>query len=245
MWQRTSGLTSRTWCRGATDRGTASAHWSTLGSRANVPAVSTLKVSAASPLCLGSASPRRRELLSGLTLPLRVVVGDIDEEPMVGEEPLSYLERVTQNKLVAIAKKTDSVRGCAALLVADTIVRLEDRIIGKPRDVADALELLKDLSGREHIVHTRYAIASAGCFDRALVVRTVTSRVYLRAAPEEVLRRYAATCEGLDKAGAYAVQGIGAFLVERIDGSYSNVVGLPVCEVIGDLMATGLLEGFP
>jgi septum formation protein len=147
--------------------------------------------------------------------------------------------------LTAIAQKVDDLRGCAALLVADTIVRIEDRIIGKPRDIDDALVLLRLLSGREHIVHTRYAVASADDFARPLLARTVTSRVVLRSAPTEVLTRYAATGEGLDKAGAYAVQGIGAFLVERINGSYSNVVGLPVCEVISDLMAVGLLEDFP
>jgi septum formation protein len=173
------------------------------------------------------------------------VVGDVDEDPLEAEAPLDYLERVVTDKLAAIAVKADAFRDCAALLVADTIVRIEDRIIGKPRDMDDALALLQVLSGREHIVHTRYTVASAKDFNRPLLSRTVTSRVYLRSAPIEVLQRYAATREGLDKAGAYAVQGIGAFLVERIEGSYSNVVGLPVCEVVSDLMDSGLLRNFP
>ncbi len=202
-------------------------------------------IGSTSPLCLGSASPRRRELLLGLGLPIRVVVGDVDEEPQKLEVPLDYLARVVIDKLDALAQKSESFGDCAAILVADTIVRIEERIIGKPRDVEDAFVLLRLLSGREHIVHTRYAIASATDFARPLLARTVTSKVYLRAAPVETLQRYAATGEGLDKAGAYAVQGIGAFLVERIVGSYSNVVGLPVCEVISDLLELGLLRDFP
>lgn len=181
----------------------------------------------------------------GLGLPIRVVVGDVDEEPKNNEIPLDYLTRVVIDKLDALAQKAQSFGDCAAILVADTIVRIEDRIIGKPRDIEDALVLLRLLSGREHIVHTRYAIASAVDFARPVVARTVTSKVYLRAAPVQTLQRYAATGEGLDKAGAYAVQGIGAFLVEHIAGSYSNVVGLPVCEVVCDLLELGLLRDFP
>jgi len=207
-----------------------------------VPQVS---ITSSSPLCLGSASPRRKDLLNGLGLPIRVVVGDVDEEPVRGESPLDYLNRVVTDKLSAIACRAETFPECAALLVADTIVRTEDRIIGKPRDVEGALELLQLLSGREHIVHTRYAIASRCDFYRPLASRTVTSKVYLRKSPVEILRRYASTGEGLDKAGAYAVQGIGAFLVERIEGSYSNVVGLPVCEVVSDLLGNELLRDFP
>jgi septum formation protein len=222
-----------------------SAAWSSGARRAKVSAVSTLKISSKHPLCLGSASPRRRELLSGLALPLRVVVGDVDEDARLLESPLDYLDRVVRDKLHAIARRPDQIQGCAALVVADTIVRIEDRIIGKPRDIDDALALLRTLSGREHLVHTRYAIASVEDFARPLAQQTITSRVFLRSAPLAILRRYAETREGLDKAGAYAVQGIGAFLVERIEGSYTNVVGLPICEVIDDLLRAELLENFP
>jgi septum formation protein len=94
-------------------------------------------------------------------------------------------------------------------------------------------------------VFTRYAVASADAPETRRVCRTVESKVTMRAASREELRRYAATGEGLDKAGAYAVQGIGSFLVERIDGSYSNVVGLPACELVSDLKSLGLLGEFP
>jgi septum formation protein len=223
-----------------------SANWSNLSLRAKVPDRVNMKViSPDFPLCLGSGSPRRRELLSGLGLPLVIVVSDVQEDTLEGEHPLTYLERVTLDKLRGVAALANQVGNAAAMLVADTIVRVEDRIIGKPTDREHALSLLKLISGREHIVHTRYAISRADDFSTPVVARTITSRVWLRAASEELLRRYANTGEGLDKAGAYAVQGIGSFLVERIDGSYSNVVGLPVCEVVKDLAENGFLECFP
>ncbi len=111
--------------------------------------------------------------------------------------------------------------------------------------MADAERLLAKLVGRGHTVYTRYAISKYSELGIAAVTRTVESRVTMRAAAPAELARYAATGEGLDKAGAYAVQGIGAFLVERIDGSYSNVVGLPACEVVVDLLRVGLLREFP
>lgn len=194
---------------------------------------------------MGSGSPRRRELLTGLGLPIRIVVSDVEEASLEGEHPLSYLERVTRDKLRGVAALSAKTDGCSALLVADTIVRVDDQIIGKPTDKNNAFELLRLISGREHIVHTRYAISSSRDFALPVIERTVTSKVWLRAADEALLRRYADTGEGLDKAGAYAVQGIGSFLVERIDGSYSNVVGLPVCEVVADLMSAGYLGSFP
>jgi septum formation protein len=167
---------------------------------------------------------------------------DVDESLAPAESPLAYVERVVGSKLAAVAVRARGVAG-AALLVADTIVVLDGEVLGKPSDVTDAERLLGRLSGREHRVHTRYALAAPG--GETLVARTVTSDVRLRAAPPEVLAGYARTGEGLDKAGAYAVQGIGAFLVETIHGSYSNVVGLPACEVVRDLLETGLLERFP
>ena len=139
----------------------------------------------------------------------------------------------------------NAARNAAALLVADTIVVLEQDILGKPTDVADAVQLLKRLTGHEHVVYTRYAISRGPEFFKAICQRTVLSRVTLRVASESEIERYAATGEGLDKAGAYAAQGIGSFLIERIEGSYINVVGLPLCEVVLDLRNLGLLGEFP
>jgi septum formation protein len=196
----------------------------------------------ANPLILGSASPRRRDILSGLGIPITVLPADVDESLVPAEEPLAYVERVVASKLAAVAARAGRPQA-AGMLVADTIVVLDGLVLGKPVDVSDAERLLGRLAGREHRVHTRYAIASPS--GEKLLARTVTSDVRLLAASPETLSRYARTGEGLDKAGAYAVQGIGAFLVESIHGSYSNVVGLPACEVVQDLVATGLLERFP
>lgn len=194
------------------------------------------------PLILGSASPRRRDILTGLGIPIAVMPADVDEGLAPGEAPLAYVERIVGAKLAAVVVRAREATG-AGLLVADTIVVLDGQVLGKPADVADAERLLGRLAGREHRVHTRYALAAPG--GETLVARTVTSDVRLRAVSPEALTGYALTGEGLDKAGAYAIQGIGAFLVESIHGSYSNVVGLPACEVVQDLLDTGLLERFP
>jgi septum formation protein len=200
-------------------------------------------ITAEAPLILGSASPRRRELLEGLGLSIRVQPADIAEDQNPNEPPLPYLERIVEQKLAAVAAALPLP--CSGLLVADTIVVLDGEVLGKPRDVADAAALLTRLAGRTHTVYTRYAVALAASASRAAAARTVESRVTLRPARPDELSRYAGTREGLDKAGAYAVQGIGAFLVEGIVGSYTNVVGLPVCEVVLDLERIGMLDRFP
>ena len=194
------------------------------------------------PLVLGSASPRRREILSNLRIAIRILPADIVETVHPGEPPLLYIERIAAEKLAAVA---DRVRGeaCAGLLVADTIVVVDGEVLGKPSDPSDAERLLQKLCGREHAVHTRYAIAAPD--GTPIVARTVTSAVWLRAASPAEIAGYARTGEGLDKAGAYAIQGIGSFLVERMAGSYSSVVGLPACEVVRDLVSAGLLASYP
>ncbi len=200
-------------------------------------------IGAESPLLLGSASPRRRALLSELGIPVLVRPAAVDEELRAGEGPVEYLARVVALKLSAVGGA--GAAGAGAVLVADTSVVVDGRILGKPQDHEQARRMLEQLVGRAHFVYTRYAIARPDAPSRAAVARTVETAVFMRAAGSDEIARYAATSEGLDKAGAYAVQGIGAFLVERIEGSYSNVVGLPQCEVIADLVALGLLDGFP
>jgi septum formation protein len=204
-----------------------------------------VKISASTPLCLGSASPRRRELLAGLGLPLRVHPADVEESVTPGEMPLSYLERIVADKWMAVSRNVHSREDFAAILVADTIVVVDDDVLGKPTDIADAERLLQRLVGREHRVYTRFAVGRVGEVVSAASARTVETRVFLRSANREEIRRYAATGEGLDKAGAYAAQGIGSFLIERVNGSYSNVVGLPLCEVVVELQRRDLLAEFP
>lgn len=206
------------------------------------PPEMTAPISEALPLVLGSASPRRREILANLRIPLRILPADVVETVLPGETPPRYLERIVQDKLRAVTQLAAGTRA-RAVLVADTSVIVDGDILGKPEDTHDAERLLARLCGRAHVVLTRYAVATP---DGAVVVaRTVESEVWLRAASASEIRGYARTGEGLDKAGAYAIQGIGAFLVERIHGSYTNVVGLPACEVVRDLVEHGLLAGFP
>jgi septum formation protein len=196
------------------------------------------------PLVLGSASPRRREILSSLGLRYRVVPGDADEARAKGESPHRYLERVVLAKLSSVASRVGAGEA-RAILVADTIVVVDGDILGKPVDAADARQLLGRIVGRAHIVYTRYAVSVAPELASPRVTRTVESAVTMRDASKDEIDRYVETGEGLDKAGAYAAQGIGTFLIERIDGSFSNVVGLPACELVQDLVASGVIEAFP
>ncbi|HTM45426.1 MAG TPA: Maf family protein [Polyangiaceae bacterium] len=200
-------------------------------------------ISPGCPLVLGSASPRRRELLTGLGIEHIVLPAQVVEDEQPGERAVPYVERIVEAKRVAVEQAVARQKiDHAAILVADTTVVLGDEILGKPSDERDALRLLKKIAGREHTVLTRYAISIAG---QAPLARTVSSQVTLRPASDELLERYAHTGEGLDKAGAYAVQGLGAFLVRAISGSWSNVVGLPTCELVEDLSALSLLGEFP
>jgi septum formation protein len=211
------------------------------------------------PLGLGSASPRRKALLETLGIPLVVMTAEVDERRRGGEAPAFYLERVTRDKLEAVAAH-DAARATSVLLVADTIVLLGDDILGKPTNDEDAVAMLTRLSGQAHEVRTRFllgkavekrsdaaAAASGSRSDRASLVyaETVSTVVHFRPLENDEIRRYVATGEGRDKAGAYAVQGIGSFAVRRIEGSYSNVVGLPVCEVVLALRRFGFLAAFP
>jgi septum formation protein len=184
------------------------------------------------PLVLGSRSPRRREILASVRVPFVVVSASADESVRPGETPDAYLERVTRAKLEAVRRVAP--KGAPAILVADTTVVLDGAILGKPEDVADAERMIARLAGRAHEVKTRFAIDTRH-------EETVTTRVTFRPLSPSQIRAYAESGEGLDKAGAYAVQGLGAAIVSRVEGSYTNVVGLPACEVVVALTSLGLL----
>jgi septum formation protein len=205
------------------------------------------------PLGLGSASPRRKALLETLGIPTLVIAVDADERRRSGEKPDAYLDRVTRDKLARVAAE-DRAAGTSSLLVADTIVLLGEDILGKPASADEAMAMLTRLSGRSHEVRTRFLVGRAPirATDRSrpdatapLHGETVSTVVHFRPLEAEEIRRYAATGEGMDKAGAYAVQGVGSFAVQRIEGSYANVVGLPVCEVVVALRRLGFLPAFP
>ncbi len=198
-------------------------------------------IDASTPLILGSGSPRRRDILSALGLPFQILAADIDETWRPAEPALEYLERIVHEKLVGVRSRLGSTPH-AAVLVADTSVVVDGDVLGKPTDRADAVRLFSRIAGRRHTVYTRYAISCVG-EEARFVARTVETQVFIRVASQSEILAYANTGEGLDKAGAYAAQGIGAFFIERIEGSYSNVVGLPACEVLADLRRLGLVAG--
>lgn len=218
--------------------------------------MSSSRLSEASPLLLASSSPRRREILHQLRIPHLVAApSGVDERVHEGEHAGAYLERVVEAKLAAASavftfdpsSLGDTLRGvnvasaAAAVLVADTSVILDGAILGKPSSVTEAEAMISSISGRVHEVWTRFAIGAPTAEAKVLHVETVVTRVTFRSLTPERIRRYAESGEGDDKAGAYAVQGIGAALVARIEGSYSNVVGLPAAEVVVALENLGLL----
>ena len=201
-----------------------------------------MRIAPDNPLVLGSASPRRRDLVATLGVPFVVCSASVDEASRAGESPQAYVERVTLAKLDAVVVQARS-QG-AAVLVADTIVVAPDGVLlGKPRDDDDGRAMLERLSGATHEVSTRFVLAATSR-DAGPVpahAQTVTTRVTFRALAPAEIRAYVASGEGRDKAGSYAVQGIGAAFVERIEGSFTGVVGLPLCEVLVALRAIGWL----
>ena len=180
---------------------------------------------------LASASPRRRELLAGLGLAFDVAAADIPEVPGEGEPPEAYVARLAREKAAVAAERAPG----RVVLAADTEVVHRGRALGKPRDEADALAMLRSLAGETHEVIS--GVCVRGAREETFTVRT---RVRFRAASEAELRWYASTGEPLGKAGAYAVQGKGGVLVEAIEGSHSNVIGLPLAEAVAALGRAGV-----
>lgn len=177
-------------------------------------------------LVLASASPRRRELLAGLELAFTVRPVDLDETPRPDEEPGAYVFRLAREKAAA---RTGASGGAELVLAADTTVVLDGDILGKPVDVPDARRMLGRIAGREHTVLTGVALHERREGGEVRQVSTVvSSRVRMAAMSERQIAWYAATGEPLDKAGSYAVQGLGALFVEEVFGNYTNVVGLPL-----------------
>jgi len=172
---------------------------------------------------LASRSPRRSELLAAAGIPFEVLAADVDETPHAAEDPAAYVERL------AIAKARAVLALCpgARVLGADTTVTIDGEILGKPVDEADARRMLRLLSGRAHDVHTGVALVSASGVRSAVDA----TRVWLDVMTDEDISWYVATGEPVDRAGAYAIQGLASRFVTRIEGSYSNVVGLPVALV--------------
>jgi septum formation protein len=176
-----------------------------------------------SVLILASRSPRRSELLSAAGISFEVLAADIDETPLPNESPIQYVERLAMEK----ARAVHSLRPDATVLGADTTVTIGGEILGKPNDESDAIRMLRKLSGAVHDVHTGVALVSS----RGVRSAVDTTRVWFDALTDEDISWYVATGEPVDRAGAYAIQGFASRFIPRIEGSYSNVVGLPVALV--------------
>jgi septum formation protein len=172
-------------------------------------------------LVLASASPRRAELLRTAGIPFTVAVANVDERERPGEAPHAYVERLAHEK--AIRVEADHPR--AFVLGADTTVVVDGAVLGKPSDKADAAHMLGRLAGRRHQVLTGLCLRGPDGFHRSDVITTVVEFAPLSCAE---IAAYVATGEPMDKAGAYAVQGLASRFITRIEGSYPNVVGLPV-----------------
>jgi septum formation protein len=178
-------------------------------------------------LILASGSPRRRELLSRLQLPFAAVPAQIAERAQPGESPRAMAERLAREKAEVVAARMGSTPR-RVVLGSDTIVVIDEEVLGKPRDREHAVALLRRLIGRTHRVITGIAVVESDTGRTRS--RVVESRVTLRPADEGELRSYVASGESLDKAGAYAVQGEGRRFITEIEGSETNVIGLPLEE---------------
>ncbi len=186
-------------------------------------------------IILASASPRRRAYLEDLGLSFRVLPADIEEKIYPGESSLAYIQRLAKEKARAVAQDN----GEAWVVAADTVVCCEGMVLEKPEDKHRALAMLMRLSGTDHLVQTALCLVNESL--SVCEVCTVTTCVSFWDFSEETAWAYVQSGEPLDKAGSYGIQGKGAFLVRKIQGSYSNVVGLPLCEFLEMLTRHGLI----
>ena len=187
-------------------------------------------------LILASKSPRRKDLLEQAGLTFSIIPNDFDESSVTMSDPVSYVQALAKAKAIDVSKKyADSW-----VLGADTIVLIDGCILGKPGSIDEARSMLKKLSGKMHQVITGYCLCRQT--ENDIISGTVKTNVRFKTLRDAEIEWYIQTGEPFDKAGAYAIQGIGAFLVKSIDGSYTNVVGLPVCEVIEHLINEGVVE---
>lgn len=185
-------------------------------------------------LILASGSPRRRELLGGIGIGFDVVVSDVEEKQEPGELVDEYVRRLARDKGAAVA----ATHPDAWVLSADTVVFIDGQVLEKPVSRADAAAMLGRIAGREHVVYTGVALQHT--HSGFLEDTVISSKVRMIELTAEEISWYVDTGEPMDKAGSYAVQGIGAMFIESIDGSYSNVVGLPLSVVYAMLKRAGV-----
>ncbi|MDD5724071.1 MAG: Maf family protein [Syntrophales bacterium] len=185
---------------------------------------------------LASASPRRRELLGALIPDFEIIPSDIDERPLDEESPEDHVLRLSREKALAVSRANPG----RWVLGADTVVVIDGEMLGKPATPTDAKRMLGLLSGREHKVVTGFALVGGG--EGVVVNDAVQSGVLFKDISEKEMEWYARTSEPYDKAGGYAVQGKASFFIKEIHGSYTNVIGLPLCEVVTAMEKAGALR---
>jgi septum formation protein len=205
-------------------------------------------------LVLASASPRRREILGQLGVAFRIVPSGIDEAMHEGETPDTHVQRLASEKAEEVQKRIAGEGGRPFVLAADTVVVIggpqaglsppdDGRVLGKPRDDDEAEAMLVSLGGRTHRVFTALSLREVGgSYRDDLLLKT---EVTFRGLDAATARAYVASGEGRDKAGSYAIQGLGAGLVQSINGSYTNVVGMPAVETLDMLVRAGVLWSWP
>src|SRR5215813_7685650 len=190
-------------------------------------------------LILASASPLRRDLLAACSIPFKIIPAMIDEQPLPDEPAAAYVQRLALAKAASVAQHHPET----IVLGADTTVTIDGLILGKPQTLDDARRMLHRLCGREHEILTGVAVVAGKMAERAgdgSAQVMVASRVLMRHFTAPTIEWYIATGEPVDKAGAYAVQGFGGALVERLAGSYTNAVGLPLTETLSLLRRFGI-----
>lgn len=188
------------------------------------------------PIILASKSPRRKKLLEQAGLVLEILASNIDETAVPLSSPKDYVKDLSRIKADHIAK----MRPDHWVIGADTIVVLDNLILGKPKTQEESIQMLNGLSNRCHCVFTGFTICCHA--KKKSITRSIETKVSFKNLSPGEMQWYAATNEPYDKAGGYGIQGIGAFLVRKIEGSYSNVVGLPICEVMETLVTLGIIK---
>ncbi len=181
-------------------------------------------------LILASKSPRRREILTNAGIAFEVRVADVPEVRSAGEGPVEYVQRLAREKAEAVRRAPGET-----VLAADTVVVLDEQVLEKPEGIEDARRMLAALSGREHVVVTGYCIVAPG----GEVVGAESTRVRFVPLSAEMIDAYVASGEPFDKAGAYAIQGLASKLIDRVEGDYFNIVGLPVARIYAHLRSLG------
>ncbi len=216
-------------------------------------------------LVLASQSPRRKELLERIGFNIRTIPADVDEDSVEGESPTEFVKRLARDKVLAVVERLQATTSHLAdgaspqqasgilasqkdaqirwVVGADTVVVLDDDLLGKPLDHDHAFDMLQRLSGREHKVITGFCIFDLNKNKEG--IQAVVSTVRFKHLTRPEIEKYLAAGESMDKAGGYAVQGIGAYLIDSIQGSYTNVVGLPLCQMMEMLEEMGATDILP